>query len=42
MSIRILIADDHPIVRDGLRLSLERSGREVKVVGEAADGVEVL
>jgi DNA-binding NarL/FixJ family response regulator len=42
MSIRVLIADDHPIVRDGLRLSLERSGRDVKVVGEAADGVEVL
>ena len=42
MSIRVLIADDHPIVRDGLRLSLERSGRNVKVVGEAVDGVEVL
>ena len=42
MSIRVLIADDHPIVRDGLRLSLERSGRDVKVVGEAADGIEVL
>jgi DNA-binding NarL/FixJ family response regulator len=42
MSIRVLIADDHPIVRDGLRLSLERSGRDVEVVGEAADGVEVL
>jgi DNA-binding NarL/FixJ family response regulator len=42
MSIRVLIADDHPIVRDGLRLSLERSGRDVKVVGEAANGVEVL
>ena len=42
MSIRVLIADDHPIVRDGLRLSLERGGRDVVVVGEAADGVEVL
>src|SRR6202048_1737970 len=39
--IRILIADDHPIVRDGLRklLSLEE---DVEVVGEAADGCEVL
>jgi DNA-binding NarL/FixJ family response regulator len=42
LSIRVLIADDHPIVRDGLRLSLERGGRDVVVVGEAADGVEVL
>jgi DNA-binding NarL/FixJ family response regulator len=40
-SIRILIADDHPIVRDGLRkvLSLEH---DFDVVGEAADGLEVL
>ncbi len=39
--IRILIADDHPIVRDGLRklLSLED---DFEVVGEANDGREVL
>src|SRR5690348_11027169 len=39
--IRILIADDHPIVRDGLRklLSLED---DLEVVGEANDGCEVL
>src|SRR6202140_4533212 len=39
--IRVLIADDHPIVRDGLNklLSLEE---DVQVVGEAADGCEVL
>ena len=37
MSIRIVIADDHQIVRQGLRLLLEReSGMEV--VGEAEDG----
>ena len=40
-NIRILIADDHPIVRDGLRklLSLEE---DFQIVGEAADGCEVL
>src|SRR5438445_12469067 len=40
-TIRVLIADDHPIVRDGLNklLSLEE---DVVVVGEAADGCEVL
>ena len=39
--IRVLIADDHPIVRDGLRklLSLEE---DFQVVGEASDGCEVL
>src|SRR5437660_7502349 len=39
--IRVLIADDHPIVRDGLNklLSLED---DFDVVGEAADGREVL
>src|SRR5437868_6663639 len=40
-TIRVLIADDHPIVRDGLNklLSLEE---DVVVVGEASDGCEVL
>lgn len=35
--IRILIADDHPIFRDGLRRLLE-SEPNLQVVGEAADG----
>ena len=35
--IRILIADDHPIVRKGLRLSVEEDAG-LKVVGEASDG----
>jgi two-component system response regulator NreC len=42
MSIRVVIADDHPVVRDGLRLSIERSGEDIVVVGEASDGLEVL
>jgi two-component system, NarL family, nitrate/nitrite response regulator NarL len=40
-SISILIADDHPIFRDGLRRLLE-SERGFKVVGEACDGVEAV
>ncbi len=42
MSIRVLIADDHPVVRDGLRLAIERSGKNIVIVGEASDGMEVL
>src|SRR3954470_22903828 len=40
-NIRIVIADDHPIVRDGLKklLALED---DLDVVGEAGDGREVL
>src|SRR5438552_16342942 len=39
--IRILIADDHPIFRDGLKRLLE-SEREFKVIGEACDGVDAV
>jgi two-component system response regulator NreC len=39
--LKILIADDHGIVRTGLRLLLEREG-EIEVVGEAADGRELV
>src|SRR5437667_2300014 len=38
---RILIADDHPIFRDGLKRLLE-SERDFTVVGEACDGVEAV
>ncbi|MEJ2008531.1 MAG: response regulator transcription factor [Acidobacteriota bacterium] len=40
-SIRILVADDHPIFRDGLRKLLEAES-DFKVVGEAADGGEAI
>jgi len=39
--IRIVIADDHPIFRDGLRRLLE-SGTDMKVIGEACDGYEAV
>jgi DNA-binding NarL/FixJ family response regulator len=41
MSTRVLIADDHGIVRGGLRLLLERQP-DIDVVGEAADGAEAV
>jgi len=39
--IRVLIVDDHAIVRQGLRRILENAGK-IKVVAEAANGVEAL
>jgi two-component system, NarL family, response regulator NreC len=39
--LRVLVADDHPIVRSGLRLVLERD-RDLVVAGETADGSEAI
>ena len=39
--MRVLIADDHPVVRHGLRQMLAREA-DVTVVGEARDGQEVI
>jgi DNA-binding NarL/FixJ family response regulator len=37
MPIKVFIADDHPVVRDGLRLILGTQ-EDITIVGEAADG----
>jgi DNA-binding NarL/FixJ family response regulator len=39
--IKVILADDHAIVRDGLRLVLEAAG-DIEVVGEAENGEKVL
>ena len=39
--IRVLLADDHRIVRAGIRRIVEESG-DVEVVAEAADGKEAI
>lgn len=39
--IRILIADDHPLVRDGIRARLELND-DLEIVAEAADGKEAV
>ena len=41
MPIRVLIADDHSVVRQGLRMFLAADA-EIEIVGEARDGAEAL
>ena len=41
MVIRVLIADDHSVVREGLKMFLSRDP-EIAIVGEAGDGEEVV
>ena len=40
MPIRVILADDHLIVRQGLRLVLEKEN--IEVLGEASDGLEAI
>ena len=40
MTLRLVLADDHPVVREGVRALLE-SDSEFQVVGQANDGAEV-
>ena len=39
--IRVLIVDDHPLTRQGIRTILEQAP-DIEVVGEAADGTEAM
>ncbi|MDD5037909.1 MAG: response regulator transcription factor [Dehalococcoidales bacterium] len=39
--IRILIADDHPLIREAIRHALERR-EDMEIVGEASDGEEAV
>jgi len=40
-NIKVLIADDHPVVREGVRAMLDTDDG-IKVVGEASDGLEAV
>ena len=42
MSIKIVLADDHAIVRDGVRAVLERKGKEMEIVAEIANGKDLV
>ena len=39
LTTRVIIADDHPLIRTGIRKVLD-SAPDLKVVGEASDGIE--
>jgi DNA-binding NarL/FixJ family response regulator len=41
MTIRLVVADDHPVVRDGI-VGMVSSDPEIEVVGEASDGAEAV
>ena len=40
MSVTVVLGDDHPLVRQGVRRLLERE--EFEILGEASDGLEVI
>lgn len=42
MTIKIVLADDHAIVRDGVRAVLERKGKDMEVVAEIANGKDLV
>jgi DNA-binding NarL/FixJ family response regulator len=41
MAIEVFLADDHGVVRDGLRFILEAEG-DIRIVGEASDGCQAV
>lgn len=41
MTLRVLVADDHPVVRDGLRALISAAG-DMTVIAEAGDGREAI
>jgi len=40
MATTVLLADDHPVVRQGVKMLLERE--KLEVIGEASDGLEAI
>jgi DNA-binding NarL/FixJ family response regulator len=42
MNIKIFLADDHDVVRDGIKAIIDKMTDEIEVIGEASNGKEVL
>lgn len=42
MSIKVVLADDHAVVREGIKAILERKGKDIVITGEVSNGKEVI
>lgn len=42
MGIKVILADDHHLVREGLRSVIQKKGGDIRVIGEASNGKDVL
>lgn len=42
MTIKVIIADDHTIVREGLKSLIDSMGQDIEIIGEASNGNELL
>ena len=42
MGIEVILADDHYVVREGIKAVVARKGKGIKIIGEASNGEEVL
>ncbi len=40
--IKLILADDHKLVRDGLKAMLEEAKRDIQIIGEAASGKQLI
>ena len=42
MSIKVILADDHAVVKDGIKAFFEKKAGDIKIIGEASNGEELL
>ena len=42
MSIKVILADDHPVIREGIRAVVTAKDKDIEIIGEATNGKEVL
>ena len=42
MSIEVILADDHAVVKDGIKAFFEKKAEDIKIIGEASNGEELL
>ncbi len=42
MNIKVILADDHEVVREGIKAVIDKKGKDIEIIGEASNGKEVL